>query len=111
MRPPLAGSGGIGRTLRETPMPDAIIFVPPGPAGHGWLRICAEYCAHHGYEVVAVASDWADVVRMLQDGVAEVVVVGSRDHLPADRPWRIEAVAEQTHGDPPEHRRPNRRRR
>lgn len=92
-------------------MSDAIIFVPPGPEVRRWLRACAEHCARRGYAVVAVVSDWADVVQLLRDGDApRVVVVGRRDQLPANRPWRIEAVNEQSADDAPEHRRPRRQR-
>lgn len=92
-------------------MPDAIIFVPPGPAAAPWLTICAAYCTRKGYSVVAVVRDWDDVVRMLKDDGIEVVVIGRRDHLPAERRWRIESISEPARNDPPpERRRPNRRR-
>ena len=90
-------------------MPDAIIYLPAS-ARRRWLKVCAEYCASHGYRVVAVASDWADAVRMVQDDAGTpVVVVGRRDHLPADRPWRIEAVDEHARDTlPSTQRRPHR---
>lgn len=106
----------LGRVGRHVPegygvrqLTVAIIFVPPGRDASVWLRVCAEHCTSRGYRVAAVVSDWADVVRMLQDGGIEVVVVGHRDQLPADRPWRVEAVEESRPADPPERRRPSRR--
>lgn len=90
-------------------MPESIIFVPSDSAAGPWLTICAAYCARKGYTVVAVASKWEDVVRLVKDDGIDVVVVGRREHLPADRPWRIETVTEQIPHDPPERRRPTRR--
>lgn len=91
-------------------MLDAIIFVPPDPASRPWLVICAQYCVRCGYHVVAVVSDWEDVVRMLKDDGIDIVVVGRREHLPPDRTPRLEIITEQSPDDPPEDRRPSRRR-
>ncbi|HZM83749.1 MAG TPA: hypothetical protein VFC19_49150 [Candidatus Limnocylindrales bacterium] len=88
----------------------AIIFVPPDPAARPWITICAAYCVRRGYHVVAIVTDWDDVLRMLKDddGI-DVVVIGLWEHLPADRHQRIEAVCEPQPEDPPERRRPTRR--
>lgn len=90
-------------------MLNAIIFVPPDPASRPWLVIDAQYCARKDYQVVAVATDWNDVLRMLKDDDIDVVVVGRREHLPPDRTPRLEIVTEPPpDDDPPETRRPRR---
>lgn len=90
-------------------MSNAVIFVP-ADAGNHWITICAAHSDRREYHVTAVARNWCDVVRLLKDEDVEVVVVGTRDHLPPGRPWRIEAVTEQLPpAELPERRRPTRR--
>lgn len=90
-------------------MTDVIIFVPPEVLDP-WVKICAIHCARADHNIRAVVSNWEDVVRVLKDDDdIEIVVVGTREHLPPDRRWRIEAVIEPTPTDPPERRRPMRR--
>lgn len=104
----VGGAPPIGNGERK--LTDAIIFVPPDRAARPWLPICAAYCDRMGYHVVAVVSDWEDVVRMLRNDGVEVVVVGKREHLPTARPWRVEAVADHTQDTlPSTQRRPHRR--
>lgn len=84
-------------------MLNAIIFVPPDSASRPWLVIDAQYSDRKDYRVVAVASDWGAVWRMLADGDAQVVVIGRREHAP----W-LEVVTDQPSADPPDTRRPRR---
>lgn len=75
-------------------MISAVVFVPAGPETERWLAICAEYCANHRYEIVAVATIWDDVTTVLEAREAELAIVARRDHLPADRQSRLEVIAE-----------------
>lgn len=92
----------------------AIIFVPAAiglAAAQRWRDICAEHCQRRGYNVVAVVSAWEDAIQMMHDGVA-VIVVGHRDHLPAHRRPRLEAVTDpQAAQSRSSQRRPQRRQR
>lgn len=73
----------------------AVVFLPPGVPGAGlWTDACGEYIERRGYRLAAVCGAWGDAVRMVLAGEAEVVVVGRRDHLPADRKPRVEVVTE-----------------
>lgn len=88
----------------------AVVFLPPGtPAAALWTDACGEYIQHRGYRLAAVCSAWADVVRLVFDGTADVVVVGRRDHLPRDRRPRVEVVTEAS-ANSDQRRRPRRRR-
>jgi hypothetical protein len=92
-------------------MTQAILFIPHD--AQRWLETCLEYCARHGYEVIAIASTWADADLMAHERDA-VVVAGQRDHLPSDRLPRLEVVLEEASlPDPPPpaptQRRPRRR--
>jgi len=79
-----------------------IIYVPDTADTDRWYRLALDYCERRRYEVVSVVTErsdggcWADVVEMLRVGEAEVVVVGRRDHLPAQRRPRVEVIAEAT---------------
>lgn len=91
---------------------DSIIYVPSRPSARPWLPKCAEHCARRGYRVLSVVSEWDDVQRMvLREGV-QIVVVGRRDHPPADRLPRIEFVedADLLMEFPEQYQRPQRRR-
>lgn len=88
-------------------MHNAVLFVPTGHGADRWLTVCAEYAARYRYMVTAVASDWDDVLTMLRDGEATVVVVARRDHLPPLRTPRLEVVTEVETA--PVARRPDRR--
>lgn len=96
------------RRRRELHPLDAIIFLPSGlPASAKWRDACAEYCMRRKYRVVGVVSGYADLIRMLVDGKADVGVVGRRDHLPRDRTPRLDVVVEQGQDvDDPSLRRP-----
>jgi len=86
---------------------DAIIYLPSGlQAAATWRDACAEYCQRRRYRVVAVVTAWADMVRMLVEGKADVGVVGRRDHLPRDRKPRLDIVVEQGPTDDPSLARP-----
>lgn len=100
--------GPTGR--REIGPLHAIVFVPPGTGSAGvWTDACGEYVQRRGYHLAAVCSAWADAIRMVINGVADVIVVGRRDHLPRDRKPRVEVVTEAAKTGE-EHRRPQRRR-
>lgn len=87
----------------------AVVFRPPGPGSGVWTDACGEYIERRGYRLAAVCSVWRDVVRLVFDGLADVVVVGRRDHLPRNRRPRVEVITEaQSTAD--RHRRPQRRR-
>lgn len=75
-------------------MVNAVIYVPPSNDSERWLAVCGAYCARHRYQIVAVATDWDDVVTLLRRDEAAVAVVANRSQLPADRTPRLEIIAE-----------------
>ena len=88
---------------------EAVIYLPAGLAASGtWRDACAEYCQRRRYQIVAIVSDWTDVIALLLDGRADVAVVGRRDHLPRDRKPRVDVVVEEKLDLPPTQRRPKR---
>lgn len=94
---------------RELKPLDAVVFLPPGtPAAGLWTDACGEYVQRRGYRLAAVCSKWGDAMRMIFDGLADVVVVGRRDHLPKDRTPRVDVVVEEKQDVPPTLRRPKR---
>lgn len=76
----------------------AIIYVPTVDRQR-WEAACFAYCQRHGHEVVALIVDgpgtWDQVFVMFNAGEADIVVVGSSTHPPADRLPRIESVTEE----------------
>lgn len=87
----------------------SIVFLP-NHVDSQWMQVCAAYCTAHRYEIVAVVHRWRDAMRLMDDGLATVLVTGRPDHLPPDREPRIEVVTE--HQPEPEssaRRRPKRR--
>lgn len=74
---------------------DAIVFAPAGPDHLRWLSICLNYCERHGYQVAAVATEWADVLTMLITGRLTVAVVPTRDLIPKDAEPRVETVTQE----------------
>lgn len=97
------------RARRELHPLDAVIYLPTGlVAAATWRDACAEYCQRRHYRIVAVVAEWADLIRMLGDGEADVAVIGRRDHLPRDRTPRIDVVVEQGPDDDLTLRRPRR---
>ena len=94
------------RDLRPTP---AIVFLPTGlPAAAQWRDACGEYCARKGYKIAGIVRDWADLLRLVVAGEADVVVVGRRDHLSRTRTPRLEVVTEEGAELPSAQRRPRR---
>lgn len=87
----------------------AVVLVPPGIQGSGlWTDACAEHVQKRGYRLAAVCSAWADAMRMIFDGIADVIVVGRRDHLPRDRTPRVDVITEANQAGE-SRRRPQRR--
>lgn len=95
---------------RERRPPSAVVFLPHGtPSAGRWTDTCGEYIQRRGYRLAAFATVWADVVRMVLTGAADVVVVGRRDHLPPDRTPRVEIITDSAPAADRQ-RRPQRRR-
>jgi len=71
---------------------NAIIFVRPENYGITAAR-CLDYCAQKRYNVVGlIPGDWPAAIRMLSEGLANVIVVGSAEHLDPRREARVEVV-------------------
>ena len=87
----------------------SVIYVPDGISAAGWIEHCVRHCTAHGYKVIAIATNWADVLKMLMAGHAQVAVTGRRDMVPRNMTPRLEVVAEkESHPTPPSQRRPRR---
>jgi hypothetical protein len=87
----------------------SVIYVPDGISAKAWIEQCVRHCSAQGYQLVAIASNWADVIRMLMAGHADVAVTGRRDMVPRNLTPRLEVVAEkESHPTPPSQRRPRR---
>lgn len=57
---------------------------------------CMEYCRARGYDLVGIVrDDWSEAVRLIQAGMAGVLVAADARHLDPRRRPRIEIVAEQ----------------
>ena len=76
----------------------AIIFGPPEDRER-WEAECLAYCERHDLEVVGLViggdEKWPALREAMINGVADLVVVASKDHLPPDRRPRIESVTEE----------------
>ena len=74
----------------------ALLFIPADdPDPRRWMVTLWTYCMRCHYQPQAVVHSWCDVIKMVQAGLAEVVVVARRDHLDPKRTPRIEVVSEQ----------------
>ena len=73
-------------------MVNAVVYVQPDNYSASAAR-CLEYCAERKYKVVGlVQGDREAVIRMLDDGLATVVVVSSADQLDPGQEPRAEVV-------------------
>jgi hypothetical protein len=87
----------------------SVIYVPSGLELDRWLAVCAEAVDAHGWDLSAVVRCWEDVTQLIRGGLLDLVVTGSREHLPPDRLPRVVAVDElETPAIPPGQRRPQR---
>lgn len=88
----------------------SVIFVPDHQSA--WLPHCVDHCAARGYHLAAIATTWADVLKMVLAGHVQVIVTGQRKMIPTDLTPRLEVVDEvETHSPvPPSQRRITRRR-
>lgn len=75
-------------------MTPVIVFVPAGTDVARWTMEIIDYCAAHDYVPRSLVRHWHEVEQLLRDNQAQVVVVATRRHLPADRLPRIESVDE-----------------
>jgi len=80
----------------------AIIYVPSPDEKARWWPIAVRHCDENRYLITGLVvgsadgDGWPDVIRMLADGDADLVVIGCRAHLPTDRLPRVEVVTEVT---------------
>ncbi|GAA0498337.1 hypothetical protein Ade02nite_91510 [Paractinoplanes deccanensis] len=73
-------------------MVNAVIYVRPENYGASASR-CLEHCAARRYNVVGlIQGDWPAASRMLDQGLASVVVVSSAEQLDPHLEPRIEVV-------------------
>ena len=81
-------------------MTNAVIFVQPDKL-HANAARCLDYCATMRYEVVGlVHGDWDAALRMVQEGLAAVIVVAAMSDLDPARQLRIEVVPKRTNRRP-----------
>jgi len=68
-----------------------LLFIPPDdpPTLRKWMVILWRHCQRMRYMPEAVVHEWCDVIKMLESGMADKVIVARRDH--AD--W-LEVVSE-----------------
>lgn len=85
---------------------NVVVFVPLTATGYlAWLALCANHCLARRHRVVTVAHDWADVIKFLDEGRAEIAVTPQRDMIPRDP--RIEVIEEEPEPESaPQRRRP-----
>lgn len=88
----------------------AVIWVADDPEWERYAGQCTEWCRQAGHEIVAMVTGrsggtYEDVLRMVMDGRAEVIVIATRDQLPAGRLPRVEVVAEERRRLIPQQRR------
>lgn len=73
-------------------MINAVVYVRPENYSLNAAR-CLDYCDARRYHVVGlVQGDWRAALRMLDEGLAGVIVVTSTDQLDPAREPRIEVV-------------------
>lgn len=81
-----------------------VVFVPDdGETRTQAMNDCLEYAntEHPDWDAAGViVGRWADAVAMARQGLAEVILVAQRAHLPPDRLPRIVSVEEETAGQP-----------
>jgi hypothetical protein len=71
---------------------DAVIFVRPENYRVTAAR-CLDYCAAKRYNVIGlIPGDWAAAIRMLDEGLAHVIVVGSAEQFDPEQEPRVEVV-------------------
>jgi hypothetical protein len=89
------------------PVTNAVIYVQADKF-HAAAARCLDYCSTMRYEVAGlICGDWPAAIRMVDDGLAAVIVVPSiTDPDPATQP-RIEVAPKRTTGRRPA-RRPRR---
>ena len=64
-----------------SPVINAVIYVRPENYSASAAR-CLDYCAARQYDVVGlIPGDWEAAMRMLREGVAQVVVVSSAEQV------------------------------
>jgi hypothetical protein len=81
-----------GRVKETGSVINAVIFVRPENYGVTAAR-CLDYCAAKRYNVIGlIPGDWPAAMRMLNEGLAGVVVVASPEQLDPEREPRIEVV-------------------
>jgi hypothetical protein len=90
----------------------ALLFIPAhDPDARKWMVALWKYCAAKQYKPEAVVHEWCDVLSMVAQGIAEVVVVARREQVEMN--W-LEVVSEMPKpGEedvPPGQRRVRRRR-
>lgn len=81
-----------------------LVYIPAGNAGPQALADCLAYAEDAHPEWIpagVIVGRWSAVVSMLAVGLADIVVIAQRAHLPADRIPRVIAVEEELSGAPP----------
>lgn len=82
----------------------AVIYLPAAVEVARWLPVCLAHCERHAYIVASIIfpslRGWEAVQELMHERAVDVVVVGSYEHLEADRLPRIEEAADNGHGHP-----------
>ena len=85
-------------------MTNAVIFVQ-AEKFHANAARCLDYCAAMRYEVAGlICGDWEAALRMVREGLAGVIVVGSMAQLDPERETRIEVAPKRTNARRPTNR-------
>lgn len=83
-----------------------VIFVPDDGASRAEaMNECLEYAAneHPDWDAAGIIiGRWSDAIAMTRKGLAEVILVAERAHLPPDRVPRVVSVEEEVAGRPRE---------
>lgn len=74
----------------------AIAFLPAGPLDPVFINQCIAHCNHRGYTFAGLARDWPTALKMVRNGLANVIVFARQEHQ--DPTWepRVEVCGETT---------------
>lgn len=80
-----------------------VIYVPDDTRQEGALAECLNYAENthpEWHSAGVVTGRWPDVIAMTRAGLADVILIAERAHLPPDRVPRVVSVEEEMSAHP-----------